>query len=101
VTGFQEEIRTAVAAAMDQALERFRAILREERSLPPAADPNELWKADRAAKAIGKTTDAFRRAHERGTLGIEAVRIGKRSLRWRAGDVLALGQNRGADARRP
>jgi hypothetical protein len=92
MSALQEEIRSAMTAVMEQSLERFRAILREERSLPAAGDPNELWKADRAAKAIGKTTDAFRRAHERGTLGIEAVRIGKRSLRWRAGDVLALGR---------
>lgn len=85
----------AVALAMVALEDRLRSIVREELTRAAAA-PGEpdgddaMWNADRVAKALGRSPEAVRRAHERGTLGVEAIRVGKRALRWRARDVRAL-----------
>jgi hypothetical protein len=90
-SAIHEAIRHAVEEALDRRMDAFRLIVREELAKASSAgDPDELWDANRAAKALGTTPAALRRARERGTLGIEAVKVGRRSLRWRAGDVRAL-----------
>jgi hypothetical protein len=96
LSALSDEIRNALAPVFDDLLTkidlRVTERLREEfaRAAPQVDPEEELWGVARVAKALGKTTDAVHRANERGTLGIEPVRIGKRSLRWRAGDVRVL-----------
>ncbi len=90
-----DDIRFTVAQLLEEERERTRVMIREELArASTAGDPDDLWAADRVAKALGSSPVAVRRAHERGTLGVEAVRVGKRSLRWRAGDVRALARSR-------
>lgn len=91
-----DELRRELDAGLDDFGERIRDIVRQELARAAGAgDPDELWTAERAARARGMSPAAFRRAHERGTLGIEAIKVGKRALRWRAGDVRALAQATG------
>lgn len=75
----------------DTLLPKFEILIEQKLARASAAgDPDQLLDAAQVGRAIRKTAAAVRRAHERGTLGIEAVKVGKRSLRWRAGDVRAL-----------
>lgn len=95
-SALEEEIGRAVRAALEDERDNLRAVMREELArASTAGDPDQLLSAEQVAKAVGKTPAAVRRAHERGTLGIEAIKVGRRSLRWRAGDVRALARAAG------
>lgn len=99
MSALSDEIERAVEIALARFEERLRAIIREEMSRGPAVNPDELWRAEQCAKAVACSTAAWLKAHERGTLLISPVRVGKRGWRWRAGDVLRLGVTRADRAR--
>jgi hypothetical protein len=101
MSALADEIRSALAPAFDDLLERARLLVREELArASTAGDPDQLLDAAQVAKMLSSTPAAVRRAHERGTLGVDAVRVGRRSLRWRAGDVRALAREAAATTRR-
>lgn len=78
---------------VEQKLDAFRERLLGDLARHGGAinnEADELWPTERAYKALGyRTPGALRKANERGTAPVKAIRMGKRALRWRAGDVRA------------
>jgi len=92
-----KELRTAVADLVPELEDRLRRAVREEvHRASRAGDPDELLDANHAAKLLGLTAAALRRAAERGQGVVPCVRGLGRRLRWRRGDILALIETRGA-----
>jgi hypothetical protein len=87
-----QAIAEAVRAAVAPLEVEIRALLEELAQLRAVIPVPSLLDAAEVGRITGRSAAAIRRAHERGTLGIEGVRVGKRSWRWRRGDVLALTQ---------
>jgi hypothetical protein len=84
--------RSGIAAARDLLSEIVRTVVREELGSFSGHDPEELLDAHQAAKLLGTTPGALRRACERGRGPAQPVRIGRR-LRWRRRDLVQLGHH--------
>ena len=92
---FQAEVRAALQSVWPELDAVVRRAVREEVPAATHGDPDELLDAEQAAKLVGMTPAALRRAAERGTFPVDALRIGRR-LRWRRGDLVALRRQHGA-----
>lgn len=95
-----------IKAEILEALEAFRptlersmrdAIVEEVPRLRAAGDPDELLGIHAAADFLDTTPGALRKQASRGTCLVAPIkRDGRQQLRWRRGDLIAAGVNRGA-----
>jgi hypothetical protein len=86
-----EAIRSAVAAALADLLPGAveAAVMTAASKLQLGDAAEQMLDAGGYGQLVGQTAAAARRAEERGTGFVPAIRLG-RSLRWRKRDVLAF-----------
>jgi hypothetical protein len=94
VIDFTTAFRAALAETASDWCTLLRAAVREELAQHVGHDPDELLTAEAAAKLLGLTPAALRRASERGRAPVKPLHLGRR-LRWRRGDLVALVRERG------
>ena len=84
---FSCDLKAALLATSEvfEALVR-RAVCDAVSSLREYGDPDALVDAVEAARLLGMSAAALRRANERGRFPVKSVRLGRR-LRWRRGDL--------------
>ncbi len=87
---FSSDLKAALLATSDHFESLIRQVVRDElvasRNL---GDPDTLINAEEAARLLGMSPAALRRAAERGRFSVPPIRIGRR-LRWRRGDLVRL-----------
>lgn len=91
------DLKAALLATGDHFETVIRRVVRDElAAFHQHGDPDALLDAEDAARLLGMSPAALRRAAERGRFPVATVRIGRR-LRWRRGDLLMLLSSRQAE----
>lgn len=84
------DLKAALLATGDHFETVIRRVVRDElAAFHQHGDPDALLDAEDAARLLGMSPAALRRAAERGRFPVATVRIGRR-LRWRRGDLNQL-----------
>jgi hypothetical protein len=100
MNALSDEIREAVRVALADLLPRAveEALATTIAALHVGDVGDEVVDAEQAGIMLGMNAPALRRANERGTAPVGAIRIGRR-LRWRRRDLLAYLASRRDGAR--
>lgn len=91
------DLKAALLATSDHLETVFRRVVRDElAAFQQHGDPDALLDAEDAARLLGMSPAALRRAAERGRFPVPPMRLGRR-LRWRRGDLIQLLTSRPAE----
>lgn len=91
------DLKAALLATGDHFETVIRRVMRDElAAFHQHGDPDALLDAEDAARLLGMSPAALRRAAERGRFQVPPLRLGRR-LRWRRGDLIQLLASRPAE----
>lgn len=84
------DLQAALLATSEHFETQLRRVVRDElAAFRQHGDPDALLNAADAARLLGMSPAALRRAAERGRFPVPPMRVGRR-LRWRRGDLIQL-----------
>ena len=91
------DLQAALLATSEHFETQLRRVVRDElAAFRQHGDPEALLDAADAARLLGMSPAALRRAAERGRFPVPPMRVGRR-LRWRRGDLLQMLASRPAE----